>query len=90
MKLSEMYKAAAQIAINEGVEIDDTPNGAVSQWVDRNVRHNPEMKFFIVFGIACEMANIKAQSEGYNGAVDKAFTLALAKHPDAFKKLAYS
>lgn len=76
MKLQEMYRQAAEICLSEGIEIDETPNGAISMWVDRNVRHNPEQKFFIVFGIACEMADIQAKKDGYVNAVDKAFKIA--------------
>lgn len=80
-RLEELYRAAAERAYADGCTCDDTPNGCISQWVQRNVSYREGTLFFIVLGIACEIANIKARAEGYIDNGDRAIKLALAKFP---------
>lgn len=77
--LKEMYRQAATAALAAGVPVDDSPNGALHNWVKQNINYRPETEFFIVFGIACEMADIKAKSAGYDSEVQRAYLAAQVK-----------
>jgi hypothetical protein len=72
MNLDEMYKQAAREARAAGCTCDDTPNGCVAQWVRANVTYRPETEFFIVLGIAAELADLEAQAAGFENAIARA------------------
>lgn len=77
--LDEIYSRAADQAIADGVACDDSPNGAIHQWVQQNVNYRPGTEFFIVLGIAGEMADRAARAEGFKSAADRAASRAWAK-----------
>lgn len=72
MTLEETYEAAAAQCEADGVALDDTPGGAIHEWVMQNVQHRPGTAFFIVLGIACAMADRSARREGFASSADKA------------------
>jgi hypothetical protein len=77
--LADLYNQAATAAMAEGIGPDDTPTGAVAQWVRRNVSYRPETEFFIVLGVAGAIADLQAQAAGFKSAADRAALQAFAK-----------
>lgn len=65
-ELREVYRQCAELCLDAGINIDDSPGGAVHRWVAKNVSHRPETAFFIVLGICCEMADAKARRLGFD------------------------
>ena len=55
-----------------GFPFDDSPTSPVANWLRRHVKHRPDTLFFIVLGVISAMADIDAQSEGYEGQIDRA------------------
>ena len=74
--LRDLYRKAAEHCLAEGVELDAEPNGAICQWCQRNVDYRPGTLFFIVTGIACEMADLRAMSLGFANQFELALTCA--------------
>jgi len=74
MDLEKIISKAAIKAINEGIVINDSPLGSIHRWVKQKCSYNQEHEFYIVFLIACEMADIQAKKEGYKSNADKAAT----------------
>ena len=77
-RLAELYREGAARCRVAGLPIDDQPGGAIHQWVATNCDHRPETAFFIVLGICCAMADMKAQSEGWDSQGQRAAALAFA------------
>lgn len=78
-QLQELYSKAADAAIADGCTADDSPNGCISQWVQKNVNYREGTLFFIVLGICAEIADREARAEGFENNIDKAAKLAFAK-----------
>jgi hypothetical protein len=78
-QLQELYSKAADAAIADGCTADDSPNGCISQWVQKNVNYREDTLFFIVLGICAEIADREARAEGFENNIDKAAKLAFAK-----------
>jgi hypothetical protein len=77
--LKQMYHDCAVRCRDEGVRIETTKGGAISRWIDRNAKCRPGTEFFIVNGIAAEMADLEAQEEGYRDQLHRAAERAFAK-----------
>ena len=58
--LDEVYRLLAHQCIDEGIENDADPNGAIHEWVERNCEYREGTEFFIVLGISCAMREILA------------------------------
>ncbi len=71
-ELAEMYRECAALCRNAGVPIDGEPGGAIHHWVVQNIRFRHGTDFFIVFGICAEMADMEAQSEGFDNQYQRA------------------
>lgn len=70
--LDRTYRAIAMRLWARGFPCDDSPLGPVHRWVVRNVKHRPDTAFFIVVGVTCAMADLEAQSQGFESSVDRA------------------
>ncbi len=75
-QLTDLISQAAAQCEADGVAIDGAPNGAVCQWVRRNVSYRPDQEFFVVTLITAEMADRQARKEGYTSQSDRAAQLA--------------
>jgi len=78
-RLGQMYRNAAKRCRDEGVPLDDSPNGAIHQWCVRNCKMREGTEFFIVLGICCAMADLEAQAEGYENQSDRAAAIAFGR-----------
>ena len=58
-ELEAAIKEMADCCEREGVDLDDSPGGAICQWALRNVNMRPGTEFFVVFLIAYEMGKRK-------------------------------
>lgn len=70
--VDERFRQAATKCREDGVPIDTQPGGAIHRWVVENVSLRPGTEFFIVMGIAAEMADMDAQAEGQENQFDRA------------------
>lgn len=63
--MSDMILQAASRAVQDGIasdgDYDTSPSGPIAQWVRTNVNYKRDQEFFVVFSIACEIANIHAR-----------------------------
>ena len=75
-KLDEMYRECAALCRIAGVPIDGKSCGAIHRWVVKNIKFRPGTEFFIVLGIFAEMADMDAQSQGYDNQFHQAAELA--------------
>ena len=76
-RLKAIYKAAAAAALEDNVD-----PGSITDlvfWIRTRCKYNEENEYFLVLGIGAELADLRAQSEGYGGQCDKAFSTAVSK-----------
>lgn len=60
MDLNGVYIDMAKVALMDGVaEAEVEPDGELAAWVRRNVTYSPGAEFFIVFGVACAVADLR-------------------------------
>lgn len=76
MNLAETYKQLAEQAFADGIPADDTPGGPLTDWIVQRVSYREGTLFFIVLGVACELADLYAQRDGFKSAAHKAAELA--------------
>lgn len=70
MDIKAMYRDAAQVAYNDGV--DPADDEQLAEWINNNCQYREETLFFLVLGIGSELADIQAQAEGFKDQGDKA------------------
>lgn len=71
-KLETLLERAAELCEAEGLPIDGEPGGAIQQWVWRNCAVPVEAQFYVVTLICAEMADRRAQREGYENQAHRA------------------
>lgn len=64
--LDAAYRACAERCFYEHIACDGEPGGAIHRWVMRNIKFRPGTEFFIVLGIACELAKLERATEEPN------------------------
>lgn len=76
--LRERYQAAAQKAFADGVGAGDQEQ--LAQWIRANCRYDAQNnEFYLVLGIGCALADLRAQEQGYENEVHRAFVVAEQK-----------
>lgn len=75
MDLIDLYRAAAQTALDEGVRTE----AELLAWIRSNVRYRSDTEFFVYLGIATEFFDLRARAQGYESAVHLAFEQARRK-----------
>lgn len=58
-ELDQLYKEAALRCFYNYIPCDDSPNGPISRWVQRNIKFRESTLFYIVLGIAAELAKLE-------------------------------
>lgn len=74
MTLREIYRAAAHAAHADGV--DPGNEEKLVAWIRGNCRYEYDKEFFLVLGIGCELADIRAREQGFQSEVHRAFSQA--------------
>ena len=77
MELKDIYKVAAKIAFEEGIDAGDET--MVLEWIRKTCSYRPDTEFFLVLGIGAELADLEAQKQGYDSEAHRAFEYAINK-----------
>jgi len=76
-KLKDLYKQAAQKALDDGIDAGNEKQ--LVAWIWNNCNFRTECLFFLVLGIGCELADLQAQAEGFENDVVRAYLMAQTK-----------
>lgn len=79
-KLKALIEQAAERAEQDGIKAGQSEfGGPLHQWVERNCELRAGTSFWVVFLVACELADREARREGYQDQSDRAIKLAKQK-----------
>jgi hypothetical protein len=78
-KLELIYRDLAAAAFAARVPVDDAPCGAVHRFILTRTRIPEGKDFFVVLGVAGELADLYAREEGYESATARALARAFGR-----------